>query len=470
MDSNRSLVGTLVRTAARALFRPAPSIRPRACRGWPGSPVLLALSVSAAAACGDVGSLLSPERGPELPTGRVADVMPSGCGRLLPGEGMQVGQSVRSCNDVATLILQPEQNVVLYDSAGASWSAPNTLGQGTVVLQMQEDGNLVGYNGAMVPLWATGTGHANAWLAVQDDCNLVIYAGPFPNYGAVLWASNTPCRAPQPAPGRMLPGDRLSRTVSVSSITGNVTLTVQPEQNVVLYNKGVALWSAANTLNRGTSVLVMQGDGNLVAYNGSGAALWASGTGHPGAWLAIQDDCNLVIYRGPHPETNGALWATNTASSNCASSSSGGTQVGDDYPYKTANPALEDPWNFYYRECTSFAAWRIRTRTRATTFTNQYAGVPRWSHPRYWDDAARSAGAQAAGVRLYSQPAVGRIAQWEAAYNGASICCGHAAYVAAVYSDGSILVEEYNSSQSHVYGTRRIYPGSNRWPSVFIEF
>jgi surface antigen len=396
-------------------------------------------------------------------------VMPSGCGRMLPGEAIQVGQSIRSCNGVARLILQPEQNVVLYDSAGASWSAPNTLNQGTAVLRMQADGNLIAYNGAMVPLWSTGTGgHPNAWLALQDDCNLVIYAGPFPQGGAVLWASNTPCRAPAPAPGRMLPGDRLSRTVFVHSITGNVSLTVQPEQNVVLYNKGTALWSAPNTLNRGTSVLVMQGDGNLVAYTGSGVALWGSGTaGHPGAWLAIQDDCNLVIYRGPYPQTNGALWATNTATSACVSS--GGTQVNDDYPYKTADPNAVDPWNFYYRQCTSFAAWRIRTRTRATNFTNQYAGVPKWGHATTWDDAARSAGAQAAGVRLYSQPAPGRIAQWEAGYNGGAATYGHVAYVAAVYSDGSILVEEYNVTPL-AYGTRRIYPGSNRWPSVFIQF
>jgi len=44
------------------------------------------------------------------------------------------------------------------------------------------------------------------------------------------------------------------------------------------------------------------------------------------------------------------------------------------------------------------------------------------------------------------------------------------AYVAAVYADGSILVEEYNYSVSLGYSTRRIYPGTNRWPSVFIEF
>jgi surface antigen len=464
MESTRPMPATPARAATRDRL-PA--------RGWRWGSVLLALTLSAAA-CGDAGSPLAPGREPAAPAGRVAYASPSVCGGLLPGEELAWDVSVRSCNGVAMLILQPEpeQNVVLYDSAGALWSAPNTLHQGTAVLRMQEDGNLVAYNGVMTPLWSTGTaGHPNAWLAVQNDCNLVIYAGPYPQGGAVLWASNTTCRAPQPAPGRMLPGDRLSRSVSVSSINGNATLQVQDDQNVVLYNRTVALWSAPNTANHGTSVLVMQGDGNLVAYNGSGVALWASGTaGHPGAWLQIQDDCNLVIYRGPYPQGNGALWATNTASSACSSSTSGATQVTNDYPYPTADPNAVDPWNFYYRQCTSFAAWRIRTRTRATSFTNQYAGVARWGNATSWDDAARSAGAQAAGVRLYAQPAVGRIAQWEAGYHGAAGTFGHVAYVAAVYSDGSILVEEYNYSTSLGYDTRRIYPGSNRWPSVFIEF
>jgi hypothetical protein len=51
----------------------------------------------------------------------------------------------------------------------------------------------------------------------------------------------------------------------------------------------------------------MQSDGNLVIYpNGNPAqpALWASGTsGHSGAYLALQNDANVVIYAG-----GGAIW------------------------------------------------------------------------------------------------------------------------------------------------------------------
>ncbi len=57
----------------------------------------------------------------------------------------------------------------------------------------------------------------------------------------------------------------------------------------------------------------MQTDGNLVLYDTSNQPRWASGTSnHPGAFLDMQDDGNVVVYRagacGEH--ANDALWAT----------------------------------------------------------------------------------------------------------------------------------------------------------------
>ena len=51
----------------------------------------------------------------------------------------------------------------------------------------------------------------------------------------------------------------------------------------------------------------MQTDGNLVLYD-RGTAIWDSHTnGHAGASLALQSDGNLVVYLG-----NAALWNTHT--------------------------------------------------------------------------------------------------------------------------------------------------------------
>ncbi|HSU16576.1 CHAP domain-containing protein [Longimicrobium sp.] len=420
--------------------------------------VLLALALLVLGGCGESGSPLGPVRGPASAPGADA-VPPSGCGRLLPGESLQQEQFAVSCNGVAELILQTDQTLVMYDSAGASWNAPNTGAQGTAFVQMQGDGNLVAYDAALHPLWATGTaGHPNAWLAVQNDCNLVIYAGPFPQGGAVLWTSNTSCRAPRPAAGRMLPGDRLSRTVEVRSVAGNATLAVQGDGNVVLYGWQVPLWTAPNTVNHGTSLLMMQGDGNLVASDGNGVALWTSGTGgHPGAWLAIQDDCNLVIYAGPYPQTNGVLWASGAV---CAPN----RPIGDDYPrsWIIGPPCTTggDTYNFVKSNCTSFAAWRLeRDGKRISNFDGNVPsyvcsnGQPktRWSDATCWDEAARRL-----GLRVDKSPEIGAIAQW----NGTT---GHVAYVSARFLDtGEILVEEYNYSTGCRYGRRRI-------PAVAVE-
>lgn len=56
-------------------------------------------------------------------------------------------------------------------------------------------------------------------------------------------------------------------------------------------------------------VLVMQGDGNLVAYDACHVPFWASRTvGHPGARAVMQSDGNLVVYSPP----GRALWSSRT--------------------------------------------------------------------------------------------------------------------------------------------------------------
>jgi len=138
--------------------------------------------------------------------------------------------------------------------------------------------------------------------------------------------------------------------------------------------------------------------------------------------------------------------------------------IRNDYPYASSSTSGVDPWNFYNRQCTSFSAFRVNwngTRT-GKTFTNMYLGE-HFGDAHLWDDAAR-----ASGVPIYGSPAVGRIAQWNRNSGGAG-GFGHVGYVAAVYSDGSFLVEEYNWATAYGYGTRRIYPGSGSWPSNFID-
>jgi len=78
----------------------------------------------------------------------------------------------------------------------------------------------------------------------------------------------------------------------------------------VLYRTqfGRPLW-ASNTEGKPVTHVIMQADGNLVAYSADGIAYWATGTqGHPGSRAVLQDDGNVVVYDAG----NNALWASNT--------------------------------------------------------------------------------------------------------------------------------------------------------------
>jgi outer membrane lipoprotein-sorting protein len=100
---------------------------------------------------------------------------------------------------------------------------------------------------------------------------------------------------------------------SIASSNGLYTFIYQSDGNLVLYKNYIskpkkALW-ASNTAGRPGRTCIMQGDGNLVIYDGSNRPIWSTNTWREhGSHLIVQDDGNVVIYR---PD-NRAVWATNT--------------------------------------------------------------------------------------------------------------------------------------------------------------
>ena len=102
----------------------------------------------------------------------------------------------------------------------------------------------------------------------------------------------------------------------ITSNNGQYKFTYQTDANIVLYrvSGGAALW-AMQTVNGAWGYapgrLIMQTDGNLVAYDSGGGAKWASNTWNKGVApyrLVMQNDGNVVVYDG----NNTATWATNT--------------------------------------------------------------------------------------------------------------------------------------------------------------
>jgi hypothetical protein len=105
------------------------------------------------------------------------------------------------------------------------------------------------------------------------------------------------------------PGHTLQVGQTIQSPNGRAQLVLQTDGNLVLYDGTghKALWSSG-TNGKPSHHAIMQTDGNFVVYDAQNRPLWASGTnGKPGAYLAIQDDGNLVVYSG-----SSTPWSSNT--------------------------------------------------------------------------------------------------------------------------------------------------------------
>jgi hypothetical protein len=232
---------------------------------------------------------------------------------LQSGQTLNPGQSLTTSS--MTLTMQTDGNLVAYLATGsgsgpAVW-ASNTSGHGGAYAYLQTDGNLVIYNSGGGPstggaLWASNTaGHSGAYATLQSDGNFVVYNSG----GGALWATNVYQHSPTIGSGQKL-------TPGWWTQAQYTRLVMQTDGNLVMYRNsdGKAVW-ASNTSGHNGAYAAMQNDGNLVIYSSSGGALWATGTyGHSGAYAAMQNDGNLVVYKsGGGPGTGGALWASNTA-------------------------------------------------------------------------------------------------------------------------------------------------------------
>jgi hypothetical protein len=171
------------------------------------------------------------------------------------------------------LIMQSSGNLVLSPpagSSGATWNA-GTTGNAGATLALQNDGNLVVYSAGGTPLWATGTnnyrggimctdtqmtanqfiklptdtselsaaivpdGIGNVWLAMQSDCNVVLYQ-QVTGSNQVLWASNTD------------EGDNPPAGTNPSSQYFGCYVIMQEDGNLVMYapNHSGAIWATGS--------------------------------------------------------------------------------------------------------------------------------------------------------------------------------------------------------------------------------
>lgn len=86
----------------------------------------------------------------------------------------------------------------------------------------------------------------------------------------------------------------------LESANGSYKLTVQLDCNLVArrVDTGASVWSTGTSGLGSGCWLAMQGDGNLVLYNGAGTPVWRTGTSGTGSsnYLVMQNDGNIVVY------------------------------------------------------------------------------------------------------------------------------------------------------------------------------
>lgn len=96
---------------------------------------------------------------------------------------------------------------------------------------------------------------------------------------------------------------------------------------------------------------------------------------------------------------------------------------------KQLNGELMDPDEYYYRNCTSYVAWRVKTETGKSA-----SGL---GNANTWDDNAPGK-----GYIVDTTPEPGDAAVWDTTGPGDKY--GHVAYVESVNADGSANITDYN--------------------------
>ncbi|HEV7805121.1 MAG TPA: CHAP domain-containing protein [Solirubrobacteraceae bacterium] len=128
----------------------------------------------------------------------------------------------------------------------------------------------------------------------------------------------------------------------------------------------------------------------------------------------------------------------------------------DDYPYKRRSPSKDDKWGFFYRECTSFVAFRLN-RFKGLKFKNLMRDG-HFSNAQNWDNNARKI-----GFPVDERATVGSVMVRDSGR------FGHVAIVAKVTAK-RFFVEEYNHNGGHRYGTRWVkFSQTSQWDH-FIHF
>ncbi len=229
--------------------------------------------------------------------------------RLTSGQSLTGQDFLRSTSGQHELWAD-EDLYVISGSGGLEFLTGDAIPpEGTQKLIMQGDGNLVLYIDGKAFFHTRTFGNPGASVVMQDDGNVVVYSSA----GKALWASRT--IASYGSAFRDGEGDLngyLRPGWYLTSPNGRYRLVMQGDGNLVLYSGSGAIWHTRTHGNPG-AFFAIQGDGNLVVYS-AGKALWNSGSVRSVEYveLQVQNNGNVVNY-GWSGTSARVLWQSGTA-------------------------------------------------------------------------------------------------------------------------------------------------------------
>lgn len=210
---------------------------------------------------------------------------------------ININQKIRLQNGQYDLILQNDNNLVLYQGSRAIWNT-NTAGSGATKLIFQNDGNLVLYTSSNVAKWSSNTsGNPNSNFWFQNDGNLVIYR----NNGSVSWRSNTAALTN----AFPISNFNINTTTVNTRIVSNHFAT---DDVVVMDYDAVVDFGADNTGIIDASPAIIQALTNC-SNNGGGTVWLPSGKYRISSTISIPENCTL---RGDWNDPDQSSIFTNT--------------------------------------------------------------------------------------------------------------------------------------------------------------
>ncbi|WP_394425705.1 protein kinase domain-containing protein [Streptomyces sp. SGAir0957] len=210
------------------------------------------------------------------------------------GKVLEAGQSLRTAH--VRLVMQKNGDLVSYDEQNQPTWASRTSGENYKAV-FQEDGNLVVYNPGQEEVWASDTGASTgAVLELRADGDVAITKN-----GHDLFSTDTVAGLPETMTVRarktLETGDFLQ--------AAHVKLVMQEDGNLVAYSDDRRRWASDTSGEHYKAVF--QEDGNLVVYTADDKPVWASNTGYPegGALLEFRADGTVAITKD-----GGELWSS----------------------------------------------------------------------------------------------------------------------------------------------------------------